>query len=289
MKTVHFFLFFFFFLFVGCAHTDKIETEKIINTEPLMQNYTPFPTAFLMGKHNDNYFFTAIIKVTMKIYPDRLGFDTIQEQITETAAFDQRCPEMPTAINDLVPFRKQAEIYLQHGKLQPEPGAFVDVNGIRRKTENKGSCAILSRPDDLFLVPYLVDGSTITVQGFKDLKQTDFIIPEGFMPFFLVRYQKGQMIPSPARMDTVTIDLEKKRLILVYRSTFSTYPAIRIIDVRAVLPPGFTKQPENPEEQKRSEATRRFLRKCPIPAEPGEPCTNPNTEIDRCIINCSGN
>jgi hypothetical protein len=241
-------------------------------------NHTPFATGLMQSEVEGRAFFTAVIKVTLKVFPSgELKFASEQEPISDAVVFHPRCPGLALSVNDVVAFRRQAEIFLDPGPLRFRAGATVAVDGERRAIRREGECALLSTPEDLFLRPYLTEGSTVAVRGIEGAEDVTYVVPEGFFPFVLVRYHMGAMQPTPARLDTVIVRPEAKRLVLVYRSTFWAEPPVRKLEYRAVLQPrmGQPSKGETPEAfRRRSEAMRRHLRECPPPDGPGEPCAD---------------
>jgi hypothetical protein len=102
-------------------------------------------------------------------------------------------------------------------------------------------------------------------------------LPQRFVPYVLLRYQSGAMIPVPMRIVLVTIDLTSRRVVLQYQSTFAVAPPIRKIELR--LSAGDSKRPSGESVsrfEERTQATLADLAACSPPQRHAvEACATP--------------
>jgi hypothetical protein len=54
----------------------------------------------------------------------------------------------------------------------------------------------------------------------------------GHLPFLLAREEEGALVPTPMALDTVSLDVEQARLVLVWRGALALEPAIRVLEAR---------------------------------------------------------
>lgn len=267
----------------GCIHIagkgQPIDVDATTEKSPELLNHTPFPASLARAESEDGKpYQVAIIKVTLIPYADgSWRFDKVQEEITNGSVMSTDCPSAPDFINDVVAFRKKAEIYVRPNK---NDGAKVTlkIGSAKFPLSFRNKCRVFDSPADVVLVPYLEDGTKMSVDGMNGSKTKRFVIPEGLAPFLIVRYQAGQVIFTPTRLDTVTLDTELDRAILVYRSAIPLLPEVRKVEFAAVLPKAMRKEPD-PREGLRDEAIVKYLKSCPVPSSssPVELCSLPKT------------
>ena len=267
-------------LMAGCASQTASRLAEL-RLLPALTNHTPFPAQVLVAEDEQGLFLAAVAKVTFKELPDgSLALDENQEPLHQTPRMDGRCPESPVQIDDLVPFRVKAEHYLLPS-LRPE-GALPTLSlngGPAFPVVGVGQCAALSGTKCLVLTPYLMDGDVIELATGHSPSQR-FTIPKGFIPFVLLRYKSGAMIPTPARADTVFLDPDGRRMTVVYRTTIRGDSPIRVVEFRAVTPDSWCHNcSETPFEDSDKKArwlssVTEYLRSCPVSEHPGEPCAS---------------
>jgi hypothetical protein len=104
-----------------------------------------------------------------------------------------------------------------------------------------------------------------------------------FIPWALVRYEQGDMMPAPARLDTVVLAPRLDRAVFTWRATFPTAPEVRKVEFRAVMPDDFIEPGPDAEKTLRfNRETRQALRRCAPPSGPvGEPCAVPTAGMAR--------
>jgi hypothetical protein len=266
---------------VACAprnHTAPGAENDAAHQSPEQLNHTPFPAMLAESEDEHGKFFAAIIKVTLVPHaPGLWRFDQVQEEITNGSVMSSACPTAPDKINDVVPFRKKAEVYLLPNQNDGSPVTLkIGAKGAAKSISFRNGCRVFDSPADLILTSYPDDGTVFSVSGLSTEGPKTFIIPEGLTPFVIVRYKAGQVIFTPTRLDTVTLDAASDRAILVYRATFPMRPEVRKVEYAAVLPKEMRPRVE-PVDLEGDEATVQYLKKCPKPTGPIEPCSLPTT------------
>lgn len=276
----------------GCAKSGVVSTlqptdEPKTSDLPELINHTPFPTTLLAATDDSGrYFYSFVIKVTLKPYSNgHWRLDQVQEEITGDSVMSTACPGAPEHISDLVAFRETAEIFIRPNVNRGEP-VTLTIGDSQRKIHFRNGCRVYETPQDLLLAPYLDDGTRLSLKGLNGSKTKSFVIPKGLMPFILVRYLEGQMIFTPTRLDTATLDAANDRMVLVYRATVWTTPHIRKVEYMAVMPEEMRDKADT-RELKRDKAFEEFFKKCPKPKGPGEPCSSPDTPQERILFGVS--
>jgi hypothetical protein len=254
---------------------------------PQVVNYTPFPATLGLSQGPRTPIFSMILKMTMKRNPDgSWQLDQAQEplmteaQLRDPAAY-LGCPVQPGTLEDSLAYKPRAEIFVRRLALKTgEIEVRTPTAAVRAPVED--GCVVFDEKSGPWRVPYLGDGDTLEVRGVEE-KPVVVRLVRDFIPWALVRYQHGEMMPAPARLDTVVLAPRLDRAFFVWRATFPTAPQIRLVEFRAVEPDDFIEsRPESPQEPRaarleREHETREMLRRCPPPKGPvGEPCSVPS-------------
>jgi hypothetical protein len=274
----------------GCAARRPVAAiPPAPGTGPVLVNHTPFSATVVLATVDDtSYFYSATIKVTLQAFPDgSTRFAPEQERFSELPrALSPACSEDRACVvpGDLGPFRVQAEIYLDARDDVATAATWVAVDGRRQAVELAQGQAVFRGAHETFLVPYPGSGSTITVGGLASGEELAFRIPEGFLPFTLVRYQSGEIVPVPARADTVVVQPAQRRVSVVYHSTFAQQPAIRQVEFRALTPLALSHEDDTEDTRARTAAMAAYLAACPVPRKPVEACSGPAPRVDRGLL-----
>ena len=258
----------------GCAPRSQVATGESAQPEQSAQsiatkNYTPFLSVIGAGLTEDGRdFIGAALKVS---------FDEAKD--SESHLSQQQPPFSPegSVIDELPPFRAEAELYIVTSSPPLKNGTFVKnerkiplsrtewVSGIR----NFGRVASVS---------YLEPNDILTVKS--DQATLTFAIPSLFTPFILPRYENGAMMPTPLRGDTIVIDLDTRRMTVIYRSTLPVTPRLRVLEFRLIT------DPVEPWANQTLASTRakflsqqRYLLSCPAPKTPIEDCALPGRRV----------
>ena len=127
-------------------------------------------------------------------------------------------------------------------------------------------------------------GTVLTVKTDKGRVRT-IELPDKALPFMLLRYRMGAMIPTPMRIVLITVDLEAARVVLHYQTTFPMTPPLRKVELRAIVEgQGPSKGESRARFEERTRATVRDLARCAVPREPIEPCSSHERHPDRLIF-----
>ncbi len=280
-------------VFSGCApHSiTKPQAAAIppeVGSDPIRQNHTPFPNLLVVSEDDyGNQYHTAIIKVTFQQYtPGVWRFAQVQEEISDSASTSTECPRAIEQIQDIVPFRRQAEVYTRPVK-SASNSVHISVSGpqgdSKHRLATQDFCRVYNSPQDFTFIAYPQDGTRFSVSGLLNGSPVNFEIPKGFAPFLLVRYHGGQVVFTPARADTITLDTRQEKLIVVYRSTFPLSPAVRKLEYRAVLPDEMRSN-HGPQQAAYDQRVYQFLRRCSVPSYPVEECSLPTAPQDPALF-----
>ncbi len=269
----------------ACSISTTVRDEARLLPETV--NHTPFPGKVFVSRNDEGTFLTAVLKVSFSVDPGgNIRYDLNQEGLYLATVSSQQCPDVPAEVSDFVTFRPQAEVYLRPGEKTRERSVGVRWNKKTLAVTGDDECPMLSSNDDLVVIPFPSDGDTFVVQ--IESEKLNFTIPKDFLPYLLVRYQSGALIPGPARADTIVVDPDLKRLLVTYRTTVRLQPEeveggrIAKLEFRAVQPESVLRSAgarPGSKEILRARATREFLRACPPPVVPGEVCISPETQV----------
>jgi hypothetical protein len=253
---------------------------------PQVVNQTPFPATLGLSQGTRAPIFSMILKMTMKRNADgSWQLDQQQEPLMTEKQLQHPetvlgCPVQPGTLEDDLAFKPRAEIFVQ--RLAVKTGEIelrTRTAAVRAPVED--GCVVFDEKSGPWRVSYLEDGDTLEVRGVEE-KPVVVRLVRDFVPWALVRYQHGEMMPAPARLDTVVLTPRLDRAFFTWRATFPSAPEIRLVEFRAVEPDDFIEsRPESPGETRatrleREHEIRQMLRRCPPPRGPvGEPCSVP--------------
>jgi hypothetical protein len=240
-------------------------------------DYTPYPAWIAVGEIDGVRFFSAALKMTYAIDTDGTTIAAKEQQpLTGAAKVTFGCSPGVISVAELVAFRKKAEVYLRADGASLGHGATVRVGTSSRPVFPSDGCPRLATPSDPFLVPYLAEGEKISIEGIRSRGAVEWQLPYDKLPFVLIRYEMGAMIPTPMRADLVVVDVDAKQLEVVYRATFPVDPQVRKVEFRITDINNPARAGETKEEAgRRTNAELAYLRKCAVPALPPEPCSLP--------------
>jgi len=194
------------------------------------------------------------------------------------------CPVEKNTLDKGIAYKPKGEFYLRHSAKFDEGVLTIQAGVEKANLTVKKGCLYFSETCG---VPNFT-----TFQNVKNLKieglGTQIIslpLAPDFDPFILLRYQNGEMLPVPARLDTVIYDPDLQRLMLSYRATFLLADPIRKLEYRLLGPQSWVKASATETLQQaltRENAMRTYLEQCPHPLTgwAGEPCADPKANID---------
>jgi len=91
---------------------------------------------------------------------------------------------------------------------------------------------------DLIVPGFLKGNEEVEMIGFHDdPTRVRFMLP-GLTVFVLARFVEGAMIPAPANLDTLVIDVDSNVVMLTWRARVPLEPEVRVIEARAIWPGG---------------------------------------------------
>ncbi|MEO8673756.1 MAG: TonB C-terminal domain-containing protein [Tahibacter sp.] len=108
-------------------------------------------------------------------------------------------------------------------------------------------------------------------------ESSDLMLPQPFVPFVLLRYHSGAMIPVPVRIVAMDADLRARRVEVRLQSTFGMASPLRKIELRGIFAAAAPAPGETSERfAERTQATLNDLASCAPPRDrPIEPCADP--------------
>ena len=273
---------------------------------PEQRNHTPFGMVLLTAEDRYGEYFSVSTKISFAF--DARGVlklaDTHEPVIgaDDDPKDDHTCTDKGGGYNQRPTWFPDTAIFLRGGALQA-----VELAGGKRATQLPLSadeetmmvigqaareveyawtpCVGRHRVDKGHrLDGFLPRGAALAVKPVRGAA-IKLRMPEGVVPHLLLRYQQGAMIPVPMRPVLATVDVEARRLVVQYQATFPVRPALRVVELRAVLPEGKPSAGETPQRyRERTDALLNDLRGCAAPTRPMEPCATPTRRPDRRIF-----
>ena len=277
------------------------------NKAPEQRDHTGMPTLLLTGQDQWGTYYTAQLKLTYTY--NALGELTLsrdqEPMIDSDTPLDQdtRCAAYGAAVNQRTTWFPDTAVFVHKGSLrairtpQKERMALLPltvanrdymmvVGQAARKVEMAyAPCVGAQRVSAGHrTIGFAALGSELEI-AFPAGKPLRLTLPNRPLPHVLLRYHTGAMVPAPMRISLITVDTERKRVVLQFQSTALMKPAMRVIEWR-MLAEG--DQPSDGETlqryRERSEAMAKELAKCPAPLHPPEPCASADRWPDRKIF-----
>lgn len=305
-------------LLFGCATPPPISKAEPAAPAPLaasdaaskppeQRNYTGAPTLLLTGEDQWGAYYSAQIKLTYtynaqgKLTPSQdhepmIDGDTPLDQ-------DTRCAAHGGGLNQRTTWFPDTAVFVHKGSLRAvRTPQKVRMPLLPLTVANRSQMRVVgeaSRKVEMAYVP-CVGAQRVSAghrtMGFAGLgAELEVAIPSGKslrltlptrpLPFLLLRYHTGAMIPAPMRISLITVDTERKRVVLQFQTTVFMKPAMRLIEWRLLTE---VEQPSESETiqryRERTDATAKELAKCPAPLHPPEPCASAHRRPDRKIF-----
>lgn len=292
-------------LLAACVSPPAAATEP--DGPPEQRNHTQAPSVLLLGEDRWGTYYSALLKVTYTI--DARGELVLAQNAEPT--IDHRtpedqgtsCAEHGAALNQRTTWFPDTGLLVRGGELTALQGPAGAPMPLLRLSPVDGDALTYAgsgaRQPEMAYVPcvgphrvaaghrtvgFVALGSTLTVarDGGRLLRLR---LPERPLPFLLLRYHSGAMIPSPMRIVLVTVDLVRQRVVLQFQSTVMYRPPLRVIEWRAVPADIVPSDGETLERaRERNEALVGDLAACPAPLHPPEACASPQRRPDRRIF-----
>ncbi|TLY49646.1 MAG: hypothetical protein E6K53_13030 [Gammaproteobacteria bacterium] len=265
---------------------------------PQVVNLTPFPVLLLTGDDAAGHYYSLVAKATFSIREDGAlqllgdGERVIDRDPDPSKEHD--CESSGAAINQITTWFPYTGFLIEGGKLEEVKTSSGKKMPLRSLTDD-GSGAMQYRgpqvrTPEYYYAPcvgvhhvstgwrlddYLPSNARIRIKPASGAP-LDLTLPQPFVPFVLLRYVSGAMIPTPMRVVLVTVDLPQRRVVLQYQGTFATIPALRKVEFRGIFPGGKPASDETAERyEQRTQATLDDLAQCAPPRVLAiEPCAN---------------
>lgn len=271
--------------------------------------HAPFQSFMMTATDQAGDYYSVVSKVTWSIDADgslRLvgeGAEPVIGGTDETGDFDcgahgggfnQRTAWFPyTALfvrggtlREVVPAR-DTTIALHALSVETEDGSMIYRGESARTPEYSFiPCVGAQRVEAGYRLDGYLAGNDRLVLRDASGRTVRIALPQPFVPFVLARYHGGEMIPVPMRIVVASIDLVERRVVLQLQSTLAQVPAIRVLEVRAVLADGTPGDGESLERHaERTRALLDDLGRCAAPVEQAiEPCADPARRPDPRIL-----
>lgn len=272
--------------------------------------HAPFASFMMTASDQAGDYYSVVSKVTWSIQSDGTlklvgeGAEPVIGGLDETGDFDcgahgggfnQRTAWFPyTALfvrggtlREVVPARGGAARALRALAVEAEDGSMIyRGEGARSPEYSFIPCVGAHRAESgLRLDGYLAGNDRLTLHDASG-RIVHLAPPQPFAPFVLARYRNGEIIPVPMRIVVASVDVVERRVVMQLQATLAQAPAIRVLEVRAVLPDG---APGDGEALVRyAERTRALLDDlagCAAPVEQAiEPCADPTRTPDPRIV-----
>jgi len=272
---------------------------------PEQRNHTPFGMVLLTAEDRYGEYFSVSTKISFQF--DARGAlklaDTHEPVIgaDDDPQNDQTCSDKGGGYNQRTTWFPDTAIFVRGGSLQAvelaggkrarlvplsaDGETMMVIGPAAREVEYAWTpCVGRHRVEQGHrLDGFLPRGAALAVKPARG-SALKLRVPDGVMPNLLLRSREGAMIPVPMRPVLATVDVEARRVVLQYQATFPVRPALRVVELRAVLPEGKASQGETPQRyRERTDALLNDLRGCALPTQPMEPCATPTRRPDRRI------
>lgn len=265
---------------------------------PLQRNHTDAPSILLMGQDGWGTYYSALLKISysanargeLALAPE--AEPTIDHRTPEDRGTS--CHEHGAALNQRTTWFPDTGLLVRGGTLRAVHGPTGQPLPLLRLSTADRDLLLYTGKDarqvEMAYVPcvgphrvatghrsigFVEPGSTLTVVDAKGRLQR-LRLPGRPLPFVLLRYHSGAMIPSPMRVVLVTVDLLRQRVVLQFQSTFMTQPPLRVVEWRALPVDVRPSEGETLERaRERDGALANDLAACPPPLHPPEACATP--------------
>ena len=309
-------------LLSGCATSEEIRkaapaapisthAADLANKPPEQRNHTGAPTLLLVGEDKWGAYYSAQIKLTYTYNPDgNLTLSRDQEPMIDSNTpldQDSHCAAHGGAVNQRTTWFPDTTIFIHEGSLRDirspksermdllpltiaNPYYVMATGEGARKIEMAyAPCVGAQRVGAgyrTFSFAELGSELEIATPAGQSLRLK---LPTHPQPYVLLRYHTGAMIPAPMRISLITVDTERKRVVLQFQSTALVRPAMRVIEWRMLTDEGKPSKGETLQRyHERTEATAKELASCPAPFHPPEPCASAYRQVDRKIFDSNG-
>jgi len=245
-------------------------------------NYFPYPVRLITARRQQDGrpFLSVTLPLMLERKPDgswKLLPTPEANAWQETLDKDplDGCPWEGNTLEKDIAFKPNLEIFLARSPNRAKRDFLMKAEGENLEGKVENGCASFCSPGAPARLKGLEYPDTLAIQG---LASSEISLPlkQNFKPFLLLRYKSGEILPVPARLDTVIYDEGRQRLYLGYRATaLMDYP-LRKMEYRMVPAASAA------EDLNRNQAMARYLDSCPKTplGWAGEPCADPSRPVD---------
>lgn len=296
-------------LFCACALLGACASFHDSDKAPEQKNYTPFPFALLQAEDPAGTYWSVVTKITYDI--DDRGQLTLADEgepllsLDDDPSHDLTCQRYGGGENQRTSWFPYTAVFVKGGKLhgiadargaaQPLRPLSADADGRMTYTGPR------ARTPEYSFIPcvgdqpvtrgvrldgYLPEAARLTLQKTGQGNSQRIELPSLDQPFLYLGYRHGRMIPLPMRPVLLGIDLDARRLVLQYQTTFSANRRLSLLQYRFVSAQGEPSEGETAARyQERTDALMKDLRQCPPPTLlPREACGDPDRRPDSRIF-----
>jgi hypothetical protein len=276
--------------------------------DPEIASLAPLRTLLMTGEDRAGLYYSLVTKASFAIEPDgRLKFLAAGEPLIDASTagdgLSVDCEEFGAVANQRTTWFPYTGVFVRGGSLL-EARTAAGVRKPLALSADAGGGMIHAGPDaratEYFYAPcvgahrvatgwrlddYLPADAALRLRS-KDGRAIELQPPRPFVPFALLRYESGALVPLPMRIVLATVDLVEKRVVLQYQTTFATLPPLRRVELRLIAPDGAPGEQESAARYaERTQATLADLAACAPPREMAiEPCADATRRPDARIF-----
>lgn len=274
---------------------------------PTQRNHTDAPSLLLLGQDGWGTYYSAGLKLSYTIGArgELAPAPDVEPVIDHLTPVDRgtSCHAYGAALNQRTTWFPDSGLLVRGGALRNVHGPDGRTRALLRLSAVDGDALIYAgkgaRAVEMAYVPcvgphrvatghrtigFVAPGSTLTVADANG-RSLRLRLPERPLPFVLLRYHSGAVIPSPMRIVLATVDLLNRRVVLQFQSTFMAQPPLRVVEWRALPAEVVPSAGETLERaRERNDALANDLATCPPPLHPPEVCASPQRRPDRRIF-----
>ncbi|MBB6104021.1 hypothetical protein F4827_003880 [Paraburkholderia bannensis] len=283
----------------ACAPATPTQSQSL---EPEVANLSPLASQLFTGHNQAGAYYSLDAKATFAIdAPGKLRLLDVRSGEPVAGPADMQGETMSTACKPFGAVANQRTTWFPYTGVFVRGGTLAAVSsrggniGIKSLSARNDGAMIYTGHDadkiEFFYAPcvgaqrvtrgwrtqrYIPDGTVLRVRADTGMR-VDLQLPQRFVPYVLLRYRSGAIIPVPMRVVLATVDLSSRRVVLQYQSTFAAAAPIRKIEMRLITPGGLPSSGETAARyQERTQALMDDLAACPPPqAHAIETCATP--------------
>lgn len=274
------------------AKANTLADPKALQAPDIEQkSYMPYPAWLVQARRQQDQ--KPMLSAVFTIFLDRKANGTWKLMSSKQAKewqkqIDQNpltgCPVKDHSLNAEVAYKPAAEFFLSRSTQATNSSIEVDVGSEKQIGQWDNGCVSFGKTGFPALFSSFEKIKEIRIKGLEPAPFS-IQIPQDLYPHLLLRYHHGEMLPIPARLDTVLFDPILQRAYLTYRATALTGPPLRKLEYRMVGPDAWAKASETESREEslaRGQAMRDYLDQCPAPKPcwAGEVCADPQRSVD---------